>query len=107
MRMKNCTAKMGIAFIFVLCSLMGNTALAQQATVQGTVTDSQTGETMPGVNVIIKGTTTGTATSSDGTYSMVVSSLSDTLMVSFIGYQTQEVPINGRTEIDIQLVPKA
>ncbi|MFH5883937.1 SusC/RagA family TonB-linked outer membrane protein [Halalkalibaculum sp. DA3122] len=76
-------------------------------TVSGTVTDAQTGETLPSVNVALKGTTTGTTTDVDGAYSLNVPSLNDTLVFSFVGYQTAEVPINGRTSIDVGLSPEA
>lgn len=75
----------------------------KQETVSGRVTDGSTGETLPGVNVVIKGTSQGTATDADGEFKLVVPSLQDTLVFSFIGYQTQEVAINGQTEINIQL----
>lgn len=75
--------------------------------VGGVVTDASTGETLPGVNIAVKGATTGTSTDSDGRYGLNVPSLSDTLLFSFIGYQTQEIPINGRTEIDVALQPQA
>ncbi|WP_211483049.1 SusC/RagA family TonB-linked outer membrane protein [Fodinibius roseus] len=75
-----------------------------QETIRGTVTDVRTGETLPGVNVIVKGTpSTGTATNLDGSYELTVESLQDTLRFSFVGFATQEVPINGRTVIDIAL----
>jgi len=74
-----------------------------QETITGQVTDAQSGETLPGVNVMIKGTTTGTSTGTDGSFDLTVQSLKDTLVFSFVGYQTQEVPISGRTEIDVTL----
>ncbi|MDR8390912.1 TonB-dependent receptor [Aliifodinibius sp. S!AR15-10] len=76
-------------------------------TVTGQVTDAQTGDPMPGVNISVLGTTTGTSSGSDGSYSLNVPSLSDTLMFSFIGYQTEQVPINGRTTIDLAMAPQA
>lgn len=79
----------------------------QQEIVTGTVTDASTGETLPGVNVVVKGTSTGTATNSDGEFELTVESLQDTLVFSFIGYQTREIPINGRTEIDLALTSQA
>ncbi|MDR8389911.1 TonB-dependent receptor [Aliifodinibius sp. S!AR15-10] len=79
----------------------------QLETVSGTVTEAASGEALPGVNVVIKGTTTGASTDTDGSYSMNVKSLQDTLLFSFIGYQTMEVPINGRTVIDVQLTSQA
>lgn len=71
--------------------------------VSGTVTDFQNEESLPGVNVVIKGTATGTATNAQGEYSLSVPSLQDTLVFSFIGYQTKEVPINGRTTVNVVL----
>lgn len=79
----------------------------QQETVGGTVTDAESGETLPGVNVMVKSTTTGTSTNSEGAFELTVESLQDTLVFSFVGYQTKEVPVNGRTEIDIALQPQA
>lgn len=74
-------------------------------TVTGTVTDQETNEVMPGVNISVKGTTRGTSTDAEGTYSLSVPTLNDTLMFSFVGYQTTEVPINGRTVVDVALEP--
>jgi TonB-linked SusC/RagA family outer membrane protein len=80
---------------------------ARQEKVQGTVTDAQSGETLPGVNILVKGTTTGASTDQNGQYELTVPSLQDTLVVSFIGYQTKEVPVEGRTKIDVILQPQA
>lgn len=74
--------------------------------IQGTVTDAQSGETLPGVNILVKGTSTGTSTNTDGQFELNVPSLQDTLVFSFIGYQTREVPINGQTELEIALQPQ-
>ncbi|HLR30934.1 MAG TPA: TonB-dependent receptor [Fodinibius sp.] len=78
-----------------------------QETITGTVVDSSTNETLPGVNIAVKGTTTGTSTDSEGAYELTVESLQDTLIFSFVGYQSQEVPINGRSVIDIALQSQA
>ncbi|MDZ7690802.1 MAG: SusC/RagA family TonB-linked outer membrane protein [Balneolaceae bacterium] len=75
--------------------------------VSGIVTDASSGETLPSVNVVVKGTTMGTSTASDGSYEIDVPSLQDTLMFSFIGYEVQEVPINGRTSIDVSMTSEA
>src|SRR5690606_7134078 len=72
-------------------------------TIQGMVTDQETGEPLPGVNILIKGTGVGTATDIDGKYSLNVPEGSDILIFSFIGYVSQEVSLNNRTTIDIQL----
>ncbi|WP_395262480.1 SusC/RagA family TonB-linked outer membrane protein [Halalkalibaculum sp. DA3122] len=79
----------------------------QLETVSGQVTDAASGEPLPGVNVVVKGTTTGTSTDSEGSYELNVPSLQDTLVFSFIGYQTQEVPIDGRTSFDVALQTQA
>lgn len=74
-----------------------------QETIEGAVSDAQSGETLPGVNILVKGTSIGTSTDQDGNFELTVPSLEDTLVVSFVGYQTGEVPINGRTKLDIKL----
>ncbi|MFH5886228.1 SusC/RagA family TonB-linked outer membrane protein [Halalkalibaculum sp. DA3122] len=71
--------------------------------VSGTVTDAATGRTLPGVNVLVKGTATGTATNDDGDYELTAPTANDTLIFSFIGYQTLTEPINGRSEINVEL----
>ncbi|WP_277479789.1 SusC/RagA family TonB-linked outer membrane protein [Catalinimonas alkaloidigena] len=58
---------------------------------------------IPGVNVVVKGTSQGTVTDIDGNYSIGVSSGNDTLIFSFVGYANQVVPINGRSTIDVTL----
>ena len=83
-----------------------NKKISAIATVTGTVTDGQSGETLPGVNILVKGTSTGTSTDADGNFELTVESLQDTLVVSYIGYKTKEEPINGRTEIEIALQPQ-
>lgn len=75
--------------------------------VSGQVIDANSGETLPGVNLMVKGTTRGTATDADGTFSLDVPSLQDTLVVSYIGYQSKEVPIAGQTNLEIALTPEA
>lgn len=74
-----------------------------QLQVSGVVTNANTGETMPGVNVLVQGTTTGAATDQNGRYELIAPSENDTLVFSFIGYQSEIVPINGRSTINIEL----
>jgi TonB-dependent starch-binding outer membrane protein SusC len=74
-------------------------AYAQEQLVSGTIKD-ETGVAMPGVNVILKGTTSGTSTDSNGAFSLQASS-KDILVVSFIGYESQEVPVGNQTNFDI------
>jgi TonB-linked SusC/RagA family outer membrane protein len=72
--------------------------------VSGTVTSSVSGLPLPSVNVRIKGTNQRTASNSAGRYTLNVPSLQDTLLFTLIGYKAQDVPIDGRTDIDVQLV---
>lgn len=74
-----------------------------QQTVRGGVSDAESGESLPGVNILLKGTSTGTTTNIDGLYELSVSSMTDTLVFSYVGYQTVEIPINGRNELNIEL----
>ena len=78
--------------------------LTQQVVVSGTITDSNTGEALPGVNVVLKGTTIGASTNSSGKFSLNVPNLTGTLQVSFIGYITQDIAIDGRTTVNVSLV---
>ncbi|NQZ75467.1 MAG: SusC/RagA family TonB-linked outer membrane protein [Ekhidna sp.] len=77
-------------------------ANGQDKTVTGTVSDAQDGITLPGVTVVVKGTTNGVATDIDGNYSIEVPE--DAILVfSFIGYQSQELAVGARSVIDVQL----
>ncbi len=80
---------------------------AVQHSVTGRVTDLQTGEPLPGVNVILKSYDRGAATDLDGIYEVVAESPQDTLIFTYIGYQTQEIPLNGRTALDVEMSPQA
>ncbi|MCW9707976.1 SusC/RagA family TonB-linked outer membrane protein [Fodinibius salsisoli] len=79
---------------------------ALQETITGSVTDAASGETLPAVNVSVKGTTIGTSTDNEGQYQLEVPSLQDTLVFSFVGYQTREEPIAGRTEVEVVIEPQ-
>jgi TonB-dependent starch-binding outer membrane protein SusC len=83
--------------------LFWSTAAVAQDVVRGTVTDASTGESLPGVNILIQGTEQGTATDVDGNFELNVPSLQSTLIFTYIGYQRLELPIDGRTELNVQL----
>lgn len=87
--------------MLLLCGLT-TSLFAQQRVVTGTVTEVQTNETIPGATVLIKGTTRGTSSSADGTFSIQVAD-GDTLEVSYVGYQTSLVAVAGQTHIIAQL----
>ncbi|MBV6642539.1 MAG: TonB-dependent receptor [Cyclobacteriaceae bacterium] len=72
-----------------------------QTSVSGTIT-GEDGESLPGASVIEKGTTNGTVTDIEGKFSLRVPA-DATLIVSFVGYQSMEVPLNGRTQLNLQL----
>lgn len=72
-------------------------------TITGTVTDADSGEPIPGVNVFRKGTTTGTSTDLDGNYTLNNVPENATLVFSFIGYTSQEMPVQGKSTIDVAL----
>lgn len=81
-------------------------AVASAQSISGKVTD-EGGQPLPGVNVVEKGTTNGTTTSSDGTYSLRVGSSEAVLSFSFIGYTSKEESVGNRTTIDLTLSPSA
>lgn len=90
--------------LIVACALLlSSVALAQERTVTGKVTD-ENGSGMPGVNVILKGTGTGTATDVNGQYTIAVPANS-ILIFTFVGYTTQEVTLGDRTSVDVSMVP--
>lgn len=78
-------------------------AQAQDHEVSGTVVGQGNGEPLPGVNVLVEGTSIGTATDAQGQYEINAPSAQDTLVFSFVGYETQTVPISGRAIVDVEL----
>ena len=91
--------------VMLLSLCMSLPALAQKITVRGTVYD-ETGETLIGASVLVKGTTSGVATDFDGNFS-VQAEPNAILVVSYVGYIAQEVPVDGKTEIKITLKPNS
>lgn len=89
-----------LALLILMASFAG---FAQGLQVKGVVTSADDGQPIPGVSVVVKGTTTGMITDMDGKYSLNAPGNS-TLVFSFVGMKTQEVPVNMRTDISIVLV---
>ena len=85
---------------FFLCSLFTLGAFAQEITLTGVVTAADDGQPLPGVSVAVKGTTNGTVTDIDGNYQLQVPA-DAMIQYSFVGMKTQEIPVNGRTEINV------
>jgi TonB-linked SusC/RagA family outer membrane protein len=88
-----------------LLTAMGNIVLGQ--TVTGTVTGEADGMPLPGVSVLIKGTSTGTATDVDGNYRLNVQGSETVLVYSYLGFQTIEQTVGNRTTIDVTLAEDA
>ncbi len=89
-----------LSFMFTFVLAYGAWA---QRSVSGTVTSDDDGSTVPGVNVVLKGTTTGTTTDLDGNYRLSVPEEGGTLVFSFIGLTAQEVEIGARSVIDVAM----
>ena len=86
-----------VCFAFVFVSSL---VWAQERIVSGRVTAQEDGSPLPGVNVVLKGTTNGTVTDTDGNYKLSVPATGGTVVVSFIGFATQEIEIGTRSVID-------
>ncbi len=90
-----------LLFLMVSCWVFAN---AQQKTISGTISD-ESGSPLPGVNVVLKGTTVGTITDLDGNYSLEVPSDETILVISYLGYLSEEIQVGGQTTIDLTLTP--
>lgn len=88
--------------LFLVAMLSFSLSYAQVKTVTGKVTDADNGEPLPGVTIVVKGTTNGTITNFDGDYSIDVEE-GETLSFSFIGYTAQEVVVDASNVLNLQL----
>ncbi len=96
--------KKSLLFYFILMFTVGlSTSWAQERTVTGKVTSKEDSQPLPGVNVVLKGTSVGTVTDIDGNYSILIPPNS-TLVFSFIGLATQEITVGNRSVVDIQML---
>ncbi len=94
--MKNCL--FSIALLLLTVSL----ALAQR-TITGSVVDDKTNEALPGANILIVGTNSGTTADAKGAFSITVPATASALQVSFIGYTNQEILIGNQTNVAVRL----
>jgi len=78
-----------------------------QTTVTGKITDALDGEPLPGVNVIVKGTSHGVSSDFDGNYSIKLDDANVVLVFSFLGYTNKEVSVNGRSVINVKMEQSA
>ncbi|WP_333818729.1 SusC/RagA family TonB-linked outer membrane protein [Ohtaekwangia sp.] len=91
--------------LFALLCLLSFQLVAQERTVTGKVTSAEDGTSLPGVNVILKGTTTGVVTDVDGRYSIQIPASGGTLVFTFIGIETKEIEIGDKSVINVPLAP--
>jgi len=89
----------------LLFALIVQFSFAQDKTITGTVTD-QDGLPLPGVNIVVKGTTSGTQTDFDGNYSIQAAE-GQVLSFTYVGQQTKEMTVGSSTTIDVQLLEDA
>ncbi|PID69279.1 MAG: SusC/RagA family TonB-linked outer membrane protein [Flavobacteriales bacterium] len=88
-----------LAVMLFGCQVM----LAQQNTVSGTVTENEQGDPVIGASVVEKGTLNGTTTDFDGNFSLKITTSNPTLVISYMGFKTKEIPLNGSTNITVTL----
>ena len=92
----------GILFLFWGMALMLS---AQQKTVSGTITEAGTGEPIPGAAIVVEGSNRGVISDINGSYSISVTD-NEVLLVSYLGFQTQSMPVSGRVRVDFELSPE-
>ena len=86
-----------------MLTLITATAWAQSRTISGKITSAEDGSVLPGVNVVLKGTSNGIVTDATGSYKLIVPSANSTIVFSFIGFKSVEEPVNGRSVINLAL----
>lgn len=89
--------------LFLCLFLMFEFALAQTKEISGKVTSAEDGSSIPGATISLKGTTLGTITDMEGNYSLKIPANGETLIFSFVGMKTTEVPINGQSVINVAI----
>lgn len=89
--------------IFVFFMFLVSVVRAQDTKVTGAVMDADSGEPIPLVNILVKGTSVGTVTDFDGKFNISVPDPNGTLVFSYIGFSTQEIPLNGKNSLSVKL----
>lgn len=101
------SAKIGLkALFFAVTLLVSSSIYAQEQMVSGKITDSADGTGIPGTSIAIKGTTKGVVSDVNGTFKISVPSTA-TLVISSVGYLTQEIPVGSKTQIDVAMATDA
>ncbi len=105
MRLRIFTNLFLISCILYATGLSAQETTGASATVKGRVTSAEDGEVIPGVSILVKGTTIGTVTDVNGQYVIQVPGEAPVLIFSNVGYTTEEVILNGRSVVDLVLIP--
>ena len=95
-----------VVFLFFLNFLLSNTMFAQSNVIEGKITDAA-GLSLPGVNIQEKGTKNGTSTDFEGSFKINVTSSKAVLVISYLGFQTQEVSVAGKAKVNVSLVEQS
>jgi TonB-linked SusC/RagA family outer membrane protein len=93
-----------IMLMLLLAVVFHESSYSQERTVSGTVTDATTGEPLPGVNIVVDGTTQGMVTDMDGKYSIKVANSDAVLIFSMVGYLNEQIAVLGKEKLDVTLV---
>jgi TonB-linked SusC/RagA family outer membrane protein len=101
-----CGLPMRIILLFVALLLFVSSSYGQTRTVRGKVNDSADNTALPGVNVVVKGTSKGVSTNALGEYSIELAEGEDVLNFSFVGYKSAEIAVGERTVVDVALEPE-
>jgi TonB-linked SusC/RagA family outer membrane protein len=92
-------------YLIILMCLFGSSMFSQSIKVTGTVIDQEEGGVLPGVSIIIKGTSKGTQTDFDGNFTISIGGPEDVLVFSYLGYKVKEVKVNGNKTLNVSLAP--
>lgn len=92
--------------LLALMAFLGLNAVLAQKTITGTVTSAEDGQAIPGVQVVVKGTTIGTTSDLDGNYNLTVNDEAETIVFKFVGMVTKEVAIGDKSVINVALEPE-
>jgi TonB-linked SusC/RagA family outer membrane protein len=96
-----------ILLVMMFSTMLGTLVWAQSRQVQGTVVSAEDNQPLPGVNILVQGTTKGAVTDANGSFSIELTGSENTLVFSFIGYKSQTVEVGSQTQVSITLEPDA
>ena len=90
--------------LLTMCLFYQNLSAQKNTTITGTVKDNK-GETLIGVGILVKGTKNATSTNNQGQYALTIQTEDPVLVISYLGFLSQEIPVNGKTQVNITLEP--